>query len=286
MNKLLILTFSVVFIVTSLLGCSESASTKLTVASKPAADVDNAPKQELETERKMNRQLFWEIIEKAKNGSKGNMHRQQELLIGQLSKLSDEDILNFYTIQCFYYDAADKERIIIACAIVNDGTSDDSFEYFRGWLIAQGETVYKSVLLNPDNLADVCEPSGQLFDFEEMSYIAREAYNKKHGIVNDIEIFGEKEQEHLKHFNGMVNPIVVGGPRHELKDLQSIGDNVAAPTVYQKELAAMAKEIVLAADINADIESNIADYEKVFPRLAKKFKKNVTNRIDYQKLFD
>lgn len=285
MKKLLILTFAILFIVTSLLGCSESTGTKLTAASKPAADVDNAAKQELESERKMNRQLFWEIIEKAKNGSRGNMNRQRDMLIGQLSQFSDEDILNFYAIQCFYYDAADKERVVIACAIVNDGTTDDGFEYFRGWLIAQGETVYKSVLLNPDNLADVCEPSGQLFYFEEMSYIAREAYNKKHGIVDDIDTFYEKSEEHLRHFNGMLNPIVGSGPRHELKELQSACDNVLAPTFYQKELAAMAKEIVLASDINVDIESKVDDYEKVFPKLAKKFKNNVINRINYSKLF-
>lgn len=40
-----------------------------------------------------------------------------------------------------------------AAYVINGGCSDDGFEYFRGWLIAQGERVYNDALVDPDSLA-------------------------------------------------------------------------------------------------------------------------------------
>jgi hypothetical protein len=41
-----------------------------------------------------------------------------------------------------------------AAYVINGGASDDGFDYFRGWLIAQGETVFHETLADPDRLAD------------------------------------------------------------------------------------------------------------------------------------
>ncbi|GGM21281.1 DUF4240 domain-containing protein [Dactylosporangium sucinum] len=40
-----------------------------------------------------------------------------------------------------------------AAYLINAGASDDGFDYFRGWLVAQGRTVYEQVLADPDRLA-------------------------------------------------------------------------------------------------------------------------------------
>jgi len=40
-----------------------------------------------------------------------------------------------------------------AAYVINGGASDDGFDYFRGWLIAQGQTVFHQALADPDNLA-------------------------------------------------------------------------------------------------------------------------------------
>jgi hypothetical protein len=42
-----------------------------------------------------------------------------------------------------------------AAYLLNGGCSDDGFEYFRGWLIAQGHEVFERVLEDPDVLADL-----------------------------------------------------------------------------------------------------------------------------------
>lgn len=42
-----------------------------------------------------------------------------------------------------------------AAYLLNGGCSDDGFEYFRGWLIAQGRAVFDRVVGDPDALADL-----------------------------------------------------------------------------------------------------------------------------------
>ncbi|GAA2488443.1 DUF4240 domain-containing protein [Winogradskya humida] len=41
-----------------------------------------------------------------------------------------------------------------AAYTINGGASDDGFDYFRGWLIAQGQATYDQALTDPDSLAD------------------------------------------------------------------------------------------------------------------------------------
>ena len=41
-----------------------------------------------------------------------------------------------------------------AAFLINGGASDDGFDYFRAWLIAQGRTTYEQALALPDSLAD------------------------------------------------------------------------------------------------------------------------------------
>lgn len=40
-----------------------------------------------------------------------------------------------------------------AAYLINGGCSDDGFDYFRGWLLTQGRSVFESVLADPDSLA-------------------------------------------------------------------------------------------------------------------------------------
>lgn len=42
-----------------------------------------------------------------------------------------------------------------AAYLINGGCSDDGFDYFRGWLLTQGQEVYDAVLASPDSLASL-----------------------------------------------------------------------------------------------------------------------------------
>lgn len=48
-----------------------------------------------------------------------------------------------------------QERLWGAAYVINGGCSDDGFDYFRGWLILQGQAAYQAALANPETLADV-----------------------------------------------------------------------------------------------------------------------------------
>ncbi|MDT7787524.1 MAG: hypothetical protein QOF58_5943 [Pseudonocardiales bacterium] len=42
-----------------------------------------------------------------------------------------------------------------AAYLINGGCSDDGFDYFRGWLLAQGREVFESAVAAPDSLASL-----------------------------------------------------------------------------------------------------------------------------------
>src|SRR4051794_31641519 len=66
-----------------------------------------------------------------------------------------------------------------AAYIINGGCSADSFEYFRLWLIAQGERGYREALADPETLVDRAESDAT--DAESLLYAAGDAYRVETG---------------------------------------------------------------------------------------------------------
>ncbi|MEV6717042.1 DUF4240 domain-containing protein [Lentzea sp. NPDC051208] len=74
-----------------------------------------------------------------------------------------------------------------AAYVINGGCSDDGFDYFRGWLVTQGEEVFTAALVDPDSLAALPEvvaaaESGMEFDGQEALSIAWNAHLKATGM--------------------------------------------------------------------------------------------------------
>ncbi|MDK1475679.1 DUF4240 domain-containing protein [Streptomyces sp. 549] len=68
-----------------------------------------------------------------------------------------------------------------AAHVVNGGCSDDGFDYFRGWLIAQGREVFERTVADPDALAEVplvraSASDGFELDGEDVLGIASDAH--------------------------------------------------------------------------------------------------------------
>ena len=66
-----------------------------------------------------------------------------------------------------------------AAYVMNGGCSDDGFDYFRPWLIAQGREVFELGLRDPDGLA--AYDFDDEFEFESLLYLPDEVYEAKTG---------------------------------------------------------------------------------------------------------
>lgn len=124
---------------------------------------------------------FWSLIESSKTDSEGDIYEQLEALRTKLCKLTNAEILSFDSILHRLLNESYESRLWGAAYIINGGCSDDGFDYFRGWLIAQGRDVFYQALQNPESLADVVNIDNQDVECEEIWYVAQEAYEEKTG---------------------------------------------------------------------------------------------------------
>jgi hypothetical protein len=98
-------------------------------------------------------QDFWAVIEDARAGAPGGADVVAARAAGLLAALPAEQIVA--AAQLLWDLMADSYRgdLWAAAYLINGGASDDGFEYFRGWLIAQGREAFDSAVADPDSLA-------------------------------------------------------------------------------------------------------------------------------------
>jgi len=138
---------------------------------------------------KMDKQEFWRLINDSREKSEGDQELQEQLLIDGLKAHTPDQIVEFESILREYLIEADDFKIIAAQKIIEGSVSDDSYLYFRCWLIVQGDTVFLNALDDPDTLADVIEELYSEFDevleFEELLYVATTAFEQRTGREED-----------------------------------------------------------------------------------------------------
>lgn len=127
----------------------------------------------------MTRDDFWKLIETSRRGAE-DVDDQMGKLHGLLVKLPAEEILAFDTFFQECIRDAYSWELWAAAYIVNGGCSDDGFDYFMGWLIAQGRKAFESVLADPERLGAITEPDDHV-ECERMWSAAAIAYEAKTG---------------------------------------------------------------------------------------------------------
>ncbi|WP_200824683.1 DUF4240 domain-containing protein [Nonomuraea solani] len=92
----------------------------------------------------MTRDEFWAILAERPT---------LDELVATLSRLTAREIAAFdgHLADCRL--AAHRADLWGAAYLINNGCSDDGFDYFRCWLVAQGRAVYEAALADPDSLA-------------------------------------------------------------------------------------------------------------------------------------
>jgi hypothetical protein len=132
----------------------------------------------------INTDNFWALIDSAVNISNGSDELKEKYLTAELEKLSLEEIKSFEIAFRKCIIDADDYKVMASQKIIEDYVSDDTYLYFRCWLIGKGKTVYTETLKDPDYLSLIVN-KGQICDWEGIMYVATSAYSKKTGKEED-----------------------------------------------------------------------------------------------------
>jgi hypothetical protein len=126
-----------------------------------------------------NEEQFWSLIDQARAGNFASASPEQ--LHKLLSRLSDDEILSFG--HTFYGKLCDLNqwRLWAAGYVIAGGMSDDSFHYFRSWILGKGRDAFEVAMKDPDELGPFVDNSE--VDNELLEYVA----------VNVLEQRGVKE---------------------------------------------------------------------------------------------
>jgi hypothetical protein len=126
----------------------------------------------------MTRDEFWQHIETTRLAAKNDPDAQCKQLKKYLKTLSDDELISFHTHFDALYAPTYRMDLWGAAYVINGGCSDDSFDYFRAWLIGRGKAAYEAALVSPDSLADVAEDD--CAEQEELLSIAIGIWLKRH----------------------------------------------------------------------------------------------------------
>lgn len=133
----------------------------------------------------MDEATYWKIIDSVKGRGDENTHSHR--LARELEQLSNEQLVQFYVFYQAALDRANSGDLWAAGALLNGGhVSDDGFEYFRNWLIAQGSSVYRLAVSEPDSLAAIeveLQDGLPTAEWESFGRIPSEVFDKK-GVVD------------------------------------------------------------------------------------------------------
>lgn len=127
---------------------------------------------------------FWETVEKARGGSSPELpSTPPESLEKAIEKLPVEDVKEF--LKHFYACLIELNRWNIwgAGYVIHGGMGDDSFHYFRSWIIGKGRSAYNQALADPDLLGPWIDDPEEV-DNELLEYVALEVLESR-GVEDD-----------------------------------------------------------------------------------------------------
>lgn len=128
----------------------------------------------------MDETQFWEIVDSTREAAGGDPEDHADLLVERLAQLDPDAVTDFARHFENRLGRAYRWDLWGAADIMLGGADEESFDYFRCWLIGQGRHVFEGALHSPDDLASLLpdfdpETDG---DAEDLGYAADEAYEQ------------------------------------------------------------------------------------------------------------
>ncbi|OEJ29900.1 hypothetical protein AS594_33615 [Streptomyces agglomeratus] len=136
----------------------------------------------------MHTEQFWNLIEQARIQAVDSCDADEVAAqaTALLATREPQQILDAQQILWDLMATSYQAPLWAAAYLINGGCSDDGFDYFRGWLIAQGRTAFEQAVADADRLAKL--PAVHAAAAEEMELegeqslsIAWDAYEKATG---------------------------------------------------------------------------------------------------------
>ena len=123
---------------------------------------------------------FWMIIDDARATAGQDDDAFLEHLAARVEALPAEAIVDFARELKRACGQAYRWDLWGAAYTLNGGCSDDGFEYFRCWLVAQGRDTFTAAVADPDSLSALV-PLPRDTELEPLLYLPDEIYSEKTG---------------------------------------------------------------------------------------------------------
>jgi len=136
----------------------------------------------------MNKEIFWQLINEAREICKNNIEGMTEELENKLYKMPLDEVKQFSAIFDTYHKAAYGDGLASIANLMNhEMLTDDGFIDFRNWLIAQGKDVYMQSMKNPEILAEKADQHIQgWYEFETFGYVGNRVIEAMTGDIKQI----------------------------------------------------------------------------------------------------
>lgn len=144
----------------------------------PASDAP-APSAALAPDR-VDTTTFWRLIAEARSAAGLDDDAFLKALTARLDDLPANAVADFEHELQRAIAGADRWDLWGAAYAILGGCSDDGFEYFRAWLVSQGEDVYVAAVAEPDSLAEQLPLTGEP-ELELLLSVASDVYERKAG---------------------------------------------------------------------------------------------------------
>lgn len=128
----------------------------------------------------MSENEFWNIIHASRDKTKRNYQWQCQLLTETLESLTEQEIIQFDRTFSVLMAKSYSFRLWEPVYALNEGCSDDAFEYFRTWLVGQGKNKFYWTLKYP-RLLFFIGVKELIENYEGLAYCAYQAYQNKTG---------------------------------------------------------------------------------------------------------
>ena len=159
-----------------LTGCTAAP----TPPSTEATPAESPPPAPAPTPDSVDTATFWRLVDEARSAAGTDDDVFLDALSARLDTLPTTAVADFEHELNRALARAYRWDLWGAAYAILGGCSDDGFEYFRAWLISQGEAVFKASVADPDSLAERLPLVGDA-ELELLLSVASDVYERKAG---------------------------------------------------------------------------------------------------------